>query len=134
MFRILANILVAVKMISHITIKSTSTLREKSPYSELFRSAFSRIWAEYREILRISAFSVRMLQNTGQNNSVTFYTVQLALIRVNLKRIKTKDIAFTCHSQWTIFNLNICFRRSLRFHLPVVGLFIYFERLLKHLP
>ena len=45
------------------------TLRKKCPYSELFWSAFSRIRTEYGEILRISPYSVRMQENTDQNNS-----------------------------------------------------------------
>ena len=45
------------------------TLRKKCPYSELFWSVFFRIWAEYGEILRISPYSVRMRENTDQNNS-----------------------------------------------------------------
>ena len=56
-------------MISHITIKWTSKLREKSPYSELYSSVFSRIRTQYREIPLISPFSVRMRKNTDQNNS-----------------------------------------------------------------
>ena len=35
----------------------------------LFWSIFSRIWTEYGKILRISLYSVRMLENTDQNNS-----------------------------------------------------------------
>ena len=45
------------------------SLRKKCPYSEFFWSAFSRIWTEYGEILRISPYSVRMRENTDQNNS-----------------------------------------------------------------
>ena len=45
------------------------TLSKKSPYSELFWSAFSRIRIEYGEILRISPYSVRMQENVDQNNS-----------------------------------------------------------------
>ena len=45
------------------------TLREKSPYSELFWSAFSRIRTEYGEILPISPYSVQMRENADQNNS-----------------------------------------------------------------
>ena len=45
------------------------TLREKCPYSELFWSAFSHIWTEYGEILRISPYSARMRENTDQNHS-----------------------------------------------------------------
>ena len=44
-------------------------LRKKCPYSELFWSAFSRIRTEYREIWSISPYSVRMRENTDQNNS-----------------------------------------------------------------
>ena len=45
------------------------TLRKKCPYAELFWSVFSRIRTEYGEILRISPYSVRMQENTDQNNS-----------------------------------------------------------------
>ena len=44
-------------------------LREKCPYSELFWSLFSRIRTEYGEILCISPYSVRVWENTDQNNS-----------------------------------------------------------------
>ena len=44
-------------------------MRKKCPYSELFWSAFSRIWTEYGEVLRISPYSVRMRENADQNNS-----------------------------------------------------------------
>ena len=43
-----------------------STLREKWPYSELFWSAFSRIWTEYEKILR--PYSVQMRENADLNN------------------------------------------------------------------
>ena len=52
----------------HIYLVS-DTLHEKCPYSELFWSAFSRIWTEYGEILCISPYSVRMRENADQNNS-----------------------------------------------------------------
>ena len=45
------------------------SLREKCPYSELFWSAFSRIWTKYGDILRISPNSVQMRENTDQGNS-----------------------------------------------------------------
>ena len=45
------------------------TQGEKCPYSELFCSVFSRIRTEYEEIRSISAYSVRMQENTDQNNS-----------------------------------------------------------------
>ena len=44
-------------------------LREKCPCSELFWSEISRIWAEYRGILRISPYSVQMREYADQNNS-----------------------------------------------------------------
>ena len=47
----------------------SGALREKCPYSGFFWSVFSRIWTEYGEILRISAYSVRMRQNADQKNS-----------------------------------------------------------------
>ena len=45
------------------------TLREKCPYSQLFWSVFSHIRIKHGEILRISPYSVRMRENTDQNNS-----------------------------------------------------------------
>ena len=44
-------------------------MRENCPYSKSFWSLFSLILTEYREILRISSYSVRMRENTDQNNS-----------------------------------------------------------------
>ena len=44
------------------------TLREMCSSSELFLSVFSGIWTEYGEILR-SLYSVRMRENTDQNNA-----------------------------------------------------------------
>ena len=45
------------------------SLREKCLCSELFWSVFSRIRAEYGEILRISLYSVRMWENADQDDS-----------------------------------------------------------------
>ena len=45
------------------------SLRKKCPYSELLWSVFSRIRSEYGEIQSISTYSVRMQENTDQNNS-----------------------------------------------------------------
>ena len=44
-------------------------LREKCQYLEILWSVFSCIWTEYEEILRISSYSVRMRENTDQENS-----------------------------------------------------------------
>ena len=49
-----------------MTFQISETLREKCPYLELFWSTFSRIRAEYGEILR---YSLRMRDNTDQKNS-----------------------------------------------------------------
>ena len=47
----------------------SSSLRKKCLYSEFFWSAFPRIQTEYGEILRISPYSVQMLENMDQENS-----------------------------------------------------------------
>ena len=52
-----------------ISILGIVTLRKKCQYSELFWSAFPRIWTEYGEIRSISPYSVRIRENTEQNNS-----------------------------------------------------------------
>ena len=44
-------------------------MRQKRPYSELFSSVFSRIRTEYGKIMSISPYSVRIQENTDQNNS-----------------------------------------------------------------
>ena len=44
-------------------------LREKCLYLEFYLSAFSSIPSEYKEILRISPYSVQMQENTDQKNS-----------------------------------------------------------------
>ena len=51
---------------SHLIM--TYPLRKKCPHSELFCSVFSRIRTEYGEIRSISPYSVRMRENTDQNN------------------------------------------------------------------
>ena len=45
-----------------------ASLREKCPYSELFRSVFSCIRTKYGEILSTSLYLVWMRENTDQNN------------------------------------------------------------------
>ena len=49
--------------------KKVLPLRKKCPYLELFWFVFPRIRTEYEEILRISPYSVRMQENTDENNS-----------------------------------------------------------------
>ena len=55
-------------------------LRKKCPYLQLFWSVFSRIWTEYGEVLRISPYSVRMRENTDQNNSEYEYFLRSVVI------------------------------------------------------
>ena len=43
-------------------------MREKCPYSEFFWSVFSRIRTEYEKIRSIFPYSVRMRENTDQEN------------------------------------------------------------------
>ena len=44
-------------------------LRKKCPYSGLFWSVFSHIQTKYGEVRNIPLYSVRMRENTNQNNS-----------------------------------------------------------------
>ena len=46
-----------------------NALRIKCPYSELFWSVFSGMRTEYGKIRSISPYSVRMRENTDQDNS-----------------------------------------------------------------
>ena len=46
-----------------------NALRKECPYSELFWSVVSRIRTECGEMRSISPYSVRMRENTDQNNS-----------------------------------------------------------------
>ena len=67
-----------------------NTLRKKCPYSELFWSAFSRIRSEYGEILGISPYSVRVRENTDQNNSE--YGHFLRSTELELSKVQTGHI------------------------------------------
>ena len=58
------------------TLIRSSTLRKTFPYSELFWPTFSRIRTQYGEIQSISPFSVRMQENTYQNNSEYNYLLR----------------------------------------------------------
>ena len=60
------------------------TLRKKCPYPELFWFVFSRILTEYGELWIISPYSVRIRENTNQNNSEYGYF----LCSVNFSRNK----------------------------------------------
>ena len=71
-------------------------MRKKCPYFELFWSVFSRIRTDYGEILRISPYSVRMLENTDQNNSAygQFFAVSSSHIEHSLKYLQLCETTF----------------------------------------
>ena len=46
------------------------SLSKKCPYSEFFWSVYSRFRTEYREILRISPYSIWMRENTDKKHSM----------------------------------------------------------------
>ena len=50
------------------------SLRKMCPYSEIFRSIFSRIWTEYGEIICIYPYSVQMRENMDQKNLRILFT------------------------------------------------------------
>ena len=83
------------------------SLRKKCPYLELFWSVFSRIRTEYREILRISAYSVWMRENTDQNNSEYghFYAIIVTLVSRILLDVgyRIPSIIFFAHAMFYWF-------------------------------
>ena len=71
------------------------TLRKKFPYSELFWSVFSRIRTVYGEIRSISRYSVRMQENTDQNNSKYGHFSRSGSIMWRISSVKkTKSIVY----------------------------------------
>ena len=56
-------------LVQTVEIFVVLALREKCSYSELLWSVFSRIRAEYGEIICISPYSVQLRENTDKNNS-----------------------------------------------------------------
>ena len=70
-------------------MKGQLTLCEKCPYSELFWSAFSLMWIEYGEILRISPYLVQMreMRTRITPNTDTFKTT-LKIIYEALQHLK----------------------------------------------
>ena len=49
--------------------QQSHSLRKRCTYSELFWSVIFSIWTQYGEVRSISSYSVRMWENTDQNNS-----------------------------------------------------------------
>ena len=75
------NILVCqLSSLSRSVLIKDQLLCKKCPHSELFWSAFSRIWTEYEEILRIFQYSVRMRENADQNNSEYGHLLHIELL------------------------------------------------------
>ena len=93
---------------SQYQIISWHTLCEKCLYWEFFWSAFSRIQAEYREINRISLYSVQTRENTDQKNSQ--YGHFSCLDKVTFSR-KDEQWSSSYLSKWygRIFTSNLCF-------------------------
>ena len=71
---------------------SGGSLREKCPYTEFFWSVFSRIRTEYGEIRSVSPYSVRMRENTGQENSEHFFYLFIDII---LSQYSEKQLKIT---------------------------------------
>ena len=67
----------------------------KSPYLELFWSAFSSIRTEYREIRSISPNSVQMRENADQNNSEYGHFSRSGIQRCNISDIIYSDITYS---------------------------------------
>ena len=57
------------------------TLRKNCAYLKLFWFIFSRIRTEYGKILRISPYSVRLQENTDQNNSEYGHFLRRVIMR-----------------------------------------------------
>ena len=75
-------------------------LCEKSPYSEFFRSVFSRIWTENGEILSISSHSVRMRKSTEQKNSKYRHFSRSAGLVMRIFSIKNLTTLIESVLQW----------------------------------
>ena len=74
---------------------SCQSLDEKYPYSELFWSVFSSIWTEYGELRNISPYSVRMPENTDQNNTEYGHFLRSGFFSINLKSLSSVLYIFT---------------------------------------
>ena len=71
-----------------IFLKKNFTHRKKCPYLEFFWPVFSRTLTEYRNILRISPYSVRMRENMDRKGSK--YGLCSGSISFNFSKAKTK--------------------------------------------
>ena len=96
-------------------------LRKKCPYSELLWSVFSRIRTEYGEIIRISLYSVRMRENTDQNNSE--YRHVYAVITFEYRCLK--NVIHQIHSkyEWLLLSASFTEKFELIFVLTLENAF-----------
>ena len=92
--------------LSWIRYASLLTLRKKCPYSELFWSLFFGIQTKYREILRISPYSVWMSENMDQNNSK--YGHFLRSVPNVVDDIKMDSRQTLMYSNMTLFSIIHC--------------------------
>ena len=85
-------------------------LCERYPYWELFWSVSSHIRTEYEEIRSICLYTVRMRENTDENNSYTFTQCLVPLTAKNLL-FSLREIGFHRFSKlklpWTFIKI-IC--------------------------
>ena len=96
-------------------------LREKCPYSELFWSAFSRIWTDYGEILRISPYLVRMRENADQNNCEYGHI---------LRSVENYVSIICSGNSWEIFNKKLNFAIIIFANLIITFLNLFSNRFL----
>ena len=84
-----------------------TTLRENCSYSELFWSVFFRIRTEYGEIWSICPYSVRMRENTDQNNSEYehfLHSARFTAKRVSIMKFISKFKTVVWHQFWARTN------------------------------
>ena len=82
-------------------------------YSELFWSAFSRIWTEYGEIWSISPYSAQMRENTNQSNSEYGHFLRSAFFQNSPGGVRQNNLfgkslqsskIYLCQAPRTVYN------------------------------
>ena len=95
------------------------SLNKKCPYSELFWSVFSLVRTEYGEILCISLYSVRMRENTDQNNSKYGHFLRNGF-HSYFVYFRSKTVFFIHSDFLTLSSEHLCFHCALNFSVPRV--------------
>ena len=87
---------------------ATILLRKKCLYSELICSVFSRFRTEYREILRISPYSVRMRENADYNSKYGEF-LRSALSNYTLSRMRriSENVFGIWGSRFCVFTVSM---------------------------